>query len=125
MKEIQEWLGHSTYSTTADIYSHLNFSSKLGVAYAINNVFKDTNNSDIEFNKNSNEEHTKKIEALNADKIRTYNHRENPVTKEFDDGKTPMNLTNGNIDNSSISKDIEELERLMAEKKASLLKNLI
>lgn len=122
MKEIQEWLGHSTYSTTADIYSHLNFSSKLGVANAINNVFKDTNKSDIEFNKNSNEEHIKKIETLSPAKIRTYNHRENTVTKEFDDGKTPMNLTNGNVDNSSLSKDIEELEKLLAEKKASLLK---
>ena len=28
MKEIQEWLGHSTYHVTADFYSHLDFSSK-------------------------------------------------------------------------------------------------
>jgi len=28
MKEIQEWLGHSNYSTTANIYSHLEYSSK-------------------------------------------------------------------------------------------------
>ena len=25
MKEIQEWLGHSNFSTTADVYSHLDF----------------------------------------------------------------------------------------------------
>ena len=23
MKQVQEWLGHSTFSTTADIYAHL------------------------------------------------------------------------------------------------------
>lgn len=39
MKEIQEWLGHSAISTTADIYSHLNFSSKLNVANKLTSVF--------------------------------------------------------------------------------------
>lgn len=39
MKEIQEWLGHSAISTTADIYSHLNYSSKLNVASTLTNVF--------------------------------------------------------------------------------------
>ena len=35
MKQIQDWLGHSTFSTTADIYSHLDFSSKQESAAAI------------------------------------------------------------------------------------------
>lgn len=39
MKAVQEWLGHSTFSTTADIYSHLNYSSKLAVADTLTNVF--------------------------------------------------------------------------------------
>lgn len=39
MKEIQEWLGHSAISTTADIYSHLNYSSKLNIANTLTNVF--------------------------------------------------------------------------------------
>lgn len=39
MKEIQEWLGHSAISTTADIYSHLNFSSKLNIANTLTNAF--------------------------------------------------------------------------------------
>ena len=39
MKEIQEWLGHSAMSTTADIYSHLNYSSKLNVANTLTNAF--------------------------------------------------------------------------------------
>lgn len=29
MKNIQEWLGHANYNTTADVYSHLDFSSKI------------------------------------------------------------------------------------------------
>ena len=28
MKNIQEWLGHANYNTTADVYSHLDFSAK-------------------------------------------------------------------------------------------------
>ena len=30
MKQVQEWLGHSTFSTTADIYAHLDYKSKQG-----------------------------------------------------------------------------------------------
>ena len=32
MKDIQEWLGHSHYSTTAYIYAHLDYSSKISSA---------------------------------------------------------------------------------------------
>lgn len=39
MKQIQEWLGHADFSTTANIYSHLNYSSKLNSANTITNVF--------------------------------------------------------------------------------------
>ncbi|QNK39843.1 tyrosine-type recombinase/integrase [Caproicibacter fermentans] len=39
MKAIQEWLGHSTFATTADIYSHLDFSSKRESAEAISSAF--------------------------------------------------------------------------------------
>jgi len=39
MKQIQEWLGHSTFATTADIYSHLDFNSKLESADAIASAF--------------------------------------------------------------------------------------
>lgn len=38
MKAVQEWLGHITFSTTADIYSHLNFSSKLGIADTLSDI---------------------------------------------------------------------------------------
>jgi hypothetical protein len=35
MKNIQEWLGHSSYTLTADTYSHLNYDSKLESANVI------------------------------------------------------------------------------------------
>lgn len=40
MKEIQAWLGHSTYNTTADIYAHLDTSSVLSTGKVISNVFE-------------------------------------------------------------------------------------
>ena len=39
MKSIQEWLGHSTFATTADTYSHLDFSFKQKSAKAISAAF--------------------------------------------------------------------------------------
>ena len=39
MKQIQDWLGHSTFATTADIYSHLDFNSKQESAEAIAQAF--------------------------------------------------------------------------------------
>ena len=35
MKKIQEWLGHSDFSTTANIYAHLDFQSKISLAEAM------------------------------------------------------------------------------------------
>ena len=35
MKQIQEWLGHSDFSTTANIYSHLDYHSKISSANAM------------------------------------------------------------------------------------------
>ena len=39
MKQIQDWLGHSTFATTADIYFHLDFNSKQESADAIASAF--------------------------------------------------------------------------------------
>ena len=39
LKEIQEWLGHSDISATSNIYTHLDFSSKVSSANAIVNIF--------------------------------------------------------------------------------------
>ncbi len=35
MKQIQEWLGHSDFSTTANIYAHLDYAAKLNSAQAM------------------------------------------------------------------------------------------
>ncbi len=35
MKQIQEWLGHSDFSTTANIYAHLDYNSKISSAQAM------------------------------------------------------------------------------------------
>ena len=35
MKMIQEWLGHSDFSTTTNIYAHLDYTSKLSSAKAM------------------------------------------------------------------------------------------
>ncbi|RJX41762.1 recombinase [Paenibacillus pinisoli] len=40
MKEVQEWLGHSDYSTTANNYSHLEFSAKVSSANTMSRVYK-------------------------------------------------------------------------------------
>ena len=39
MKQIQEWLGHADFSTTANIYSHLDYKTKQNSANTISNVF--------------------------------------------------------------------------------------
>lgn len=40
MKNMQEWLGHSDFSTTANIYAHLDYSSKLTSASAMESNFR-------------------------------------------------------------------------------------
>lgn len=39
MKEIQEWLGHSSFKTTADIYAHIDVSAKQNSVNILSNVF--------------------------------------------------------------------------------------
>ncbi|MNW51059.1 Transposase [compost metagenome] len=40
MKEVQEWLGHSDYATTANIYSHLEYNTKVSSAQTMSEVLK-------------------------------------------------------------------------------------
>lgn len=37
LKHIQEWLGHSDFSTTANIYAHLDYTAKITSAEALIN----------------------------------------------------------------------------------------
>lgn len=45
MKEIQEWLGHSSYNTTANIYAHLYSNSKENSANTMSNVLNKRKNA--------------------------------------------------------------------------------
>ena len=38
MLGIEEWLGHSNFSTTANLYAHLDFDSKMESAAVVGNV---------------------------------------------------------------------------------------
>jgi len=147
MKEIQEWLGHSTYNTTADIYSHLNYSSKLNVANIIGDAFDENGK------KKREEEHIKeKLSQKGYDNfdepkpshIQGYSHRERTATKEYDLDSTPNDFGKENESgkkkeiesekvteknnpdnqfqeeqnqNDEIDDEIAELEKLLAEKR--------
>lgn len=54
MKQIQEWLGHATFSTTADIYSHLEYSSKIQSAKRIQNVYSFYNSAENDISQEEN-----------------------------------------------------------------------
>ena len=40
MKDIQEWLGHSDYKTTANIYAHLDLSSKFSSLETLDSIIE-------------------------------------------------------------------------------------
>ena len=48
MKSIQEWLGHSNFSTTANLYAHLDTNSKMISASVLEDTFKFNDNKTIE-----------------------------------------------------------------------------
>lgn len=48
LKEIQEWLGHSNISTTANIYTHLDYNSKIASANAILGIYPTQNTPGIQ-----------------------------------------------------------------------------
>ena len=66
MKNIQEWLGHANYSTTANIYSHLDYSSKINSANTISNVFEFNNTPKPQEEQKTKEELEKQIEVLQS-----------------------------------------------------------
>ena len=113
MKQIQEWLGHSTYNTTADIYSHLDFSAKKKVGNVINSIF-----AELEEEKKFEEiqeENKSRIEDFDTPKprhINTYKHRDNTKTRDLN-----MEQTIPNID-----EELAELDRLIKKKEALLNK---
>lgn len=55
MKAIQEWLGHSNFSTTANLYAHLDFDSKKESAQVVGNVLLQISKEQPEADKKENE----------------------------------------------------------------------
>jgi hypothetical protein len=47
MKQIQIWLGHSTFSTTADIYSHLDFHAQIESGLVMDGMFEKSKREDL------------------------------------------------------------------------------
>lgn len=68
MKNIQEWLGHANFNTTADVYSHLDFSSKMLSANVIDNEL--TGSQEKTGNQQQLEEEIEKLQALIEEKER-------------------------------------------------------
>ena len=64
MKNIQEWLGHSTYNLTADTYSHLLFESKKESANVISRVLSSNRNEN-----NNLDEEILRLQELLAQKL--------------------------------------------------------
>lgn len=64
MKEIQEWLGHSTFQTTADIYAHLDYSSKVESANIISKVLDFKENKPSKINEPTKNELYEELEEL-------------------------------------------------------------
>ncbi len=63
MKAIQEWLGHSNFSITANLYSHLEYNAKIASAETIAKVLGDAkSNSESEEIKATNDPHKGKSE---------------------------------------------------------------
>lgn len=69
MKQIQEWLGHSTFQTTADIYTHLDYSSKISSANTISTAldFKEPNSTDIELDISGYEQPKESLTGMTLD----------------------------------------------------------
>ncbi|MDD3999290.1 MAG: tyrosine-type recombinase/integrase [Bacilli bacterium] len=65
MKQIQEWLGHADFSTTANIYSHLDYKTKINSANTISNVFDFDNKQEIQKEEKQNEIDKTKEELTN------------------------------------------------------------
>ena len=72
MKNVQEWLGHSNFNTTADVYSHLDYSSKYESANAIASALSgpEQNNSsqNVSYEKMSDEDLDEELEKLERER---------------------------------------------------------
>lgn len=93
MKEIQEWLGHSSYNTTANIYSHLDQKSKKNVASVITKVFDEEGEFDtFDFDLNNRDEHLEKPTVTKPVFMKQVKHRQNVTIPNVNETQITNNL---------------------------------
>ena len=68
MKEIQDWLGHSSYTTTANIYAHLDSNSKRNSADVMQAILGNATDKDKRKNAGTKEKNIKKNEPAYTQK---------------------------------------------------------
>ena len=68
MKNIQEWLGHSNFNTTADVYSHLDYSTKLESASTISSALNFSNKENVEETEEEIDDEIEKLERMLEEK---------------------------------------------------------
>ncbi len=109
MKEIQEWLGHSSYNTTANIYSHLDDKSKINVANVISKTFdeEELQAEEVELPERENEV----IEFAQPKPLYKVRHKDNRNTIELNLENTPANIEN----------NIEEIEQIIQKDKSKYI----
>ena len=66
MKQIQEWLGHADFGTTANIYSHLDYKTKQNSANTISNVFNFNSKKEVDKTKELEEKIAKLEKQLKS-----------------------------------------------------------
>lgn len=72
IKEIQEWLGHASFGTTADVYSHLDFSSKVRVANTLFETYSQTKEEIDSMGEDELKRVAKKIQVLGFETVSEY-----------------------------------------------------
>jgi integrase len=86
MKQIQEWLGHADFSTTANIYSHLDYSSKIesakNIASALQGVYADKEERTLADKKNTDFIETPHDPLKNKRKQESVKAKEKPVEQK-------------------------------------------
>lgn len=113
MKQIQEWLGHADYSTTANIYSHLDFSSKLASAKSI---AQSLGGDYFYENEKANENKEEKSNNPKVDVVKNVEIKESKVSEE-------NNKSNNKVQLELTKEEYEELlawQREMKKKKKIL-----
>jgi len=134
IKEIQEWLVHSTFNTTADIYSHLDFSSKMNVAQTLNQVtqkVKDDEKETVKKEQQKNLKHNSISQKQDFQSTKNANYKvlletdtapkPNKSQEEYDNEEQKQTDEINNKEQkqtNEIDGEIAELEKKLAEKRA-------